>query len=85
MVFHLWYEGDLYDNWSAAGLAMSDNAELQAIVDGIRHAYNIGLEGIHQVHVFSNSANMLHLTMDTSHHSGQNSPLSICKVLVPWL
>jgi hypothetical protein len=26
--FHLWHEGDLYDNWSAAGLAMSDNAEL---------------------------------------------------------
>jgi hypothetical protein len=29
--FHLWHEGDLYDNWSAAGLAMSDNAKLQAI------------------------------------------------------
>jgi hypothetical protein len=29
--FHLWHEGDLYDNWSAAGLAMSNDAELQAI------------------------------------------------------
>jgi hypothetical protein len=26
--FHLWHEGDLYDNWSAASLSMSDNAEL---------------------------------------------------------
>jgi hypothetical protein len=26
--FHLWHEGDLYDNWSAAGLAMSDDAKL---------------------------------------------------------
>jgi hypothetical protein len=30
----LWHEGDLYDDWSAAGLAMTDNTELQAIVDG---------------------------------------------------
>jgi hypothetical protein len=27
-VFRLWHEGDLYDNWSAAGLSTSDNAEL---------------------------------------------------------
>jgi hypothetical protein len=26
--FCLWHEGDLYDNWSAAGLAMSDNTEM---------------------------------------------------------
>jgi hypothetical protein len=26
--FHLWHEGDLYDDWSAASLAMSDNAKL---------------------------------------------------------
>jgi hypothetical protein len=29
VAFHLWHEGDLYDDWSAAGLAMSDNAKLQ--------------------------------------------------------
>jgi hypothetical protein len=85
MAFCLWHEGDLYDDWSAAGLAMSDNTELQAIADGIRQAYNVGLEDIHQVHVFSDSANMLCLTMDVSHHSGQHLSLSICKVLVPWL
>jgi hypothetical protein len=28
MAFCLWHEGDLYDDWSAAGLAMSDNAKL---------------------------------------------------------
>jgi hypothetical protein len=28
---------------------------------------------------------MLHLIMDASHHLGQHSSLSICKVLVPWL
>jgi hypothetical protein len=27
-VFRLWHEGDLYDNWSAASLAMSNNTEL---------------------------------------------------------
>jgi hypothetical protein len=85
MVFRLWHEGDLYDNWSAAGLAMSDNAELRAITDGVRQAYDVGLEDIHHVHVFSNSVNALHLTMDMSHHSGQHLSLSICKVLVPWL
>jgi hypothetical protein len=26
--FCLWHEGDLYDGWSAAGLATSDDAEL---------------------------------------------------------
>jgi hypothetical protein len=54
-------------------------------MDGIHQAYNVGLEDIHQVHVFSDSANTLCLTMDVSHHSGQHSSLSICKVLVPWL
>jgi hypothetical protein len=54
-------------------------------VDGIRQAYNVGLEDIHQVHVFSNSTNTLRLSMDASHHLGQHSSLSICKVLVPWL
>jgi hypothetical protein len=85
MAFCLWHEGDLYDNWSAAGLSTSDNTELRAIVDSICQAYNIGLEDICQVHVFSDSANVLCLTMDMSHHSGQHLSLSICKVLVPWL
>jgi hypothetical protein len=83
--FHLWHEGDLYDDWSAASLATSDNAKLQAIADGICQACDVGLEDICQVHIFSNSANALCLTMDTSHHLGQHLSLSICKVLVPWL
>jgi hypothetical protein len=85
VAFCLWHEGDLYDDWSAAGLATSDDAELQAIVDGICEAYNVGLEDVCQVHVFSDSADALCLTMDVSHHSGQHLSLSICKVLVPWL
>jgi hypothetical protein len=64
---------------------MSDNTKLQAIVDGICQEYNVGLEDVHQVHVFSDSLNVLCLTMDVSHHSGQCSSLSICKVLVSWL
>jgi hypothetical protein len=85
VAFYLWHEGDLYDDWSAAGLSTSDNAKLQAIADGVCQAYNVGLEDVRQVHVFSNSANVLCLTMDASHHSGQHLSLSICKVLVPWL
>jgi hypothetical protein len=83
--FHLWHEGDLYDNWSAASLSTSDNTELRAIADRVCQAYNVGLEDVDQVHVFSNSANVLRLIMDMSHHSGQHLSLSICKVLVPWL
>jgi hypothetical protein len=83
--FRLWHEADLYDDWSAAGLSMSDNAKLRAIADRVRQAYNVGLEDVQQVHVFSDSANALCLTMDVSHHSGQHTSLSICKVLVPWL
>jgi hypothetical protein len=85
VAFCLWHEGDLYDNWSAAGLSTSDDAELRAIADGVCQAYNVGLEVVRQVHVFSDSVNVLRLTMDASHHSGQHSSLSICKVLVPWL
>jgi hypothetical protein len=85
VAFCLWHEGDLHDDWSAASLAMPDDTKLQAIVDGICQAYNVGLEDICQVHVFSNSANSLCLTMDVSHHLGEHSSLSICKVLVPWL
>jgi hypothetical protein len=83
--FRLWHVGDLYDDWSAASLSTSDNAELQAITDGVHQAYNVGFEDVRQVHVFSDSANALCLTMDVSHHSGQHMSLSICKVLVLWL
>jgi hypothetical protein len=83
--FRLWHEGDLYDDWSAAGLSMSDDAKLRAIADRVCQAYNVGLEDVQQVHVFSDSANALCLTMDVSHHLGQHSSLSICRVLVPWL
>jgi hypothetical protein len=85
VAFRLWHEGDLYDDWSAAGLSTSDDAELRAIADGVRQAYDVGLEDVQQVHVFSDSANTLRLTMDMSHHLGQHLSLSICKVLVPWL
>jgi hypothetical protein len=84
MAFRLWHEGELYDNWSAAGLSTSDDAELRAIADRVCQAYDDGLEDVQRVHVFSNSANALHLTMETSHHLGQHLSLSICKVLVPW-
>jgi hypothetical protein len=85
VAFRLWHEGDLYDNWSAVGLSTSDDAELRAIADRVCQAYNVGLEDVRQVHVFSDSANALRLTMNVSDHSGQHSSLSICKVLVPWL
>jgi hypothetical protein len=73
----------LYNDWSATGLAMSDDTKLQAIANGVHQAYNICLENVHQVHVFSNSSNVLHLTLDASHHLRQHLSLSICKVLVP--
>jgi hypothetical protein len=28
VAFHLWHEGDLYDDWSAASLATSDDTKL---------------------------------------------------------
>jgi hypothetical protein len=54
--FRLWHEGNLYDDWSAAGLSTPDDVELQAIADRVCQAYNVGLEDVQQIHVFSNSA-----------------------------
>jgi hypothetical protein len=61
-------------DWSAAGLAMSDDAKLQAIADGIHQAYNVGLEDVCQMHVFSNSLNTLCLSLDVSHYLGHTHP-----------
>jgi hypothetical protein len=44
--FCLWHEGDLYDDWSAAGLSTSDDAELRAIADRVCQAYDVGLEDV---------------------------------------
>jgi hypothetical protein len=71
----LWHEGDLYDNWSAAGLSTSDNAQLQAIVDRVREAYNVGLEDVQQVH-------LLRLRKRAPPHHGHVSPLRT--TLVPF-
>jgi hypothetical protein len=46
VAFHLWHEGDLYDNWSVAGLSTSDNTKLRAIADRVHQAYNVGLEDV---------------------------------------
>jgi hypothetical protein len=75
----------LYTDWRSASLSTSDDAELQAIAAGVDQAYDIGLEDVCQVHVFSDSTNVLHLSMDASHHSGQPASLAICRLLVPWL
>jgi hypothetical protein len=56
---------------------MSDDAKLQAIADGIFQAYNVGLEDICQVHVFSDSSNVLCPTMDMSHHFGFSDSLNV--------
>jgi hypothetical protein len=68
--------------WTPQGLcspgncATSDDTKLWAITDGIHQTYNVGLEHVCQVHVFSDSSNMLlHLTMDVS-HSQDNHCLS---------
>jgi hypothetical protein len=76
--YRVWQEGDLYTDWRAAGLSTSDDTELQAIAAGVNQAYDIGLENIRQVHVFSDSTNALRLCMDASHHSGQPASLAIC-------
>jgi hypothetical protein len=75
----------LYTDWRSAGLSTSNDTELQAIAAGVDQAYDIGLEDIRQVHVFSDSTNALRLFMDASHHSGQPASLAICQLLVPWL
>jgi hypothetical protein len=69
--YRVWQEGDLYTDWRAAGLSMSDDAKLQAIAARVDQAYDIGLENTRQLHVFSDSTNALRLCMDASHHSGQ--------------
>jgi hypothetical protein len=83
-VFCLWHQGDLYNDWCAAGLATSDDTKLQAITEGVCQAYNVRLEDVCQV-VFSDSSNTLCLCLDMFHHLGQHLSLSICNVLVPWL
>lgn len=84
-VYCAWHAGDLYNDWFATGLSISDDAELQVITEGIQQASNIGLEDIHDIHIFSDSTNALRHSLDASHHSGQVSSLRICEVLLPWL
>ena len=39
--YRLWHDGNLYDDWSAAGLATSDDVELQAIARGVLQAAEV--------------------------------------------
>lgn len=58
-VYHNWHTGDLYKDWFAASLSMSDDAELRAIAEGLKQAADIRLGDIHDIHVFSDSMNAL--------------------------
>lgn len=82
--YRTWHNGNLYEDWHTAGLSTSDNTELLALTAGIHQAHNIGLEDVCQIHVFSNSTNVLCHCLDTSHHSGQPASLIICNMLIPW-
>lgn len=80
-----WHGGDLYEDWAAAGLSTSDDAELQALAGGVQQAGGCGLDGINAIHIFSDSVNALKSAFDATHHSGQTSSLPVCDLLVPWL
>lgn len=85
VTWHTWHGGNLYQDWAAASLATSDDAELQAIAGGVQQAVDCSLDGILAIHIFSDSVNVLKCVFDVTHHSRQHVSLSVCDPLVPWL
>jgi hypothetical protein len=80
----VWWNGYFHNNWCAAGLSMSDHAELLAIAAAFNNIPH-PLDRICAIHIFSDSTNAIQNSLDGSHHSEQLSSLCICNVILPWL
>ena len=75
-------------DWVIAGLAISDDAELTAVSMGIISASEKLGEDFNlasNIHIYSDSINVLNRATDCSAHSGQTWSVALMEVIGPWL
>jgi len=85
--WHVWYSDSFTSDFCAGGLATSDDTETLTITGALGCLVDFvdSISDIEEIHVFSDSTNAIHHSIDPSIHSAQSSAITILPILTPWI
>ena len=86
--WHVWHSDRFISSFCARGLATSDDTETLTIMEALGYLIDFvvdSISDIEEIHVFSDSMNAIHHSLDPSIHSVQSSAITMLSVLTPWM
>jgi len=85
--WHIWHSDHYFENFRSRGLAISNDAETNAIGGAISTLLGIfdSISDIKEIYIYSDSTYVLHHMFDPSIHSAQLYALELLSVLSPWM
>jgi len=85
--WHIWHSDHYFENFRSGGLAISNDAETNAIGGAISALSGIfdSISDIKEIHIYLDSTYALHHMLNLSIHSVQLYALESLSVLSPWM
>ena len=85
--WHIWHSDHYFENFRSGGLAISNDAETNAIGGAISALSGIfdSINDIKEIHIYLDSTYALHHMLDPSIHSAQLYALESLGILSPWM
>jgi len=85
--WHTWHTDHYFENFRSGGLAISNDAETNAIEGALSALSDVfdSISDIEEIHIYSDSTYALHHMLDPSIHSAQLYVLESLSVLFPWM
>ena len=85
--WHTWHSDHYDENFRSGRLAVSNNAEMNAIGGALKALLDSfdSISDIDEIHIYSDSTYALHHMLDPSIHSAQLYALESLGVLSPWM
>ena len=87
VVWHTWHSDHYVENSRSGGLAISNDAETNAIggaLKALSDSFN-SISDINEIHIYSDSTYVLHHMLDPSIHSVQLYALESLSILFSWI
>jgi len=85
--WHIWHSDHYFEDFRSGGLAISDNAEMNAISRALKALSETldSISDINKIHIYSDFMHTLHSVLDPSIHSVQLYMLEALGILSPWM
>jgi len=85
--WHIWHSDHYDENFRSSGLAVSNDAEMNAIggaLSALSNSFN-SISDVDEIHIYSDSTYALQHMLDPSIHSVQLYALELLGILSPWM